>query len=402
MTKLSIPVSQLLSSIEIEKDFEIVSDGARYQVSSFFASRLSRKLFQLFIEDPLATEIELQLPAGDFTSVADFLNTGKINVTPENCVFLLHCSHILKSDKLQSTALLSAPTFSLKDAVVLMKEAFENDMDCKKYAEFICKNFKDFLADSSAVSMLNDDAIELIFRSGSVHSEPRNVKTFIDSRVSVSKNTNNRLIAYIPLYVCSPEEITSIISQPGFNINRIRSLLVKRSHSNIKTNSTSVYIALPDRYLEGIIHLFRKPVVRASKCVPGYEPDVLLGNDEKSYYCSAEGPEAFIEFDFGEYHIIAEKYAMKSWSGAKNRVAPRSWSLSGSNDGKTWKVLHEVNDSNILFSDSHIELFPLKESTESFTMFRIQQKLCGNARNRVFALAGFEIFGKVDRGNSGK
>ena len=400
MTKVLIPFSPSKFN-SVKKDFDLIVNGKKFPICSLIASRNSRFLFNLFIEDPAASQIEISLPNGDFSPVCEYLNTENIKISPENYLYLLHASNILQSDDLQSRVLSSCDLTS-NEALDLIIEAFQNDMDCKKFGNVIGSKLGLLLKDEhDKMKSLSPEILEIILQSNYQNVDPFVLKEFLLEKAKETKDPNFRLIPYYPFPVFKQDEIRNLLKTPKFNINQIRSVLIKRSQgTEIKVNASLVYIPIEGKELDGIIHLFYKPLIKASSVYSDkYKPEILLENpskDPNAYYCSETGPEVTLDFDFEKRPITLEKYALRSWSGASNQVAPQSWKLLGFDEEKNdWVTLHSVENNTSLCEDSKIQIFTIDAEPKPYSQFRFQQIRCCNARNRVLALSGIEFFGKV-------
>ena len=400
MTKVFIPFSAS-KIISAKKDFDLIVNGSKFPICSLIAARNSRFLFNLFLEDPAASEIEIKLPNGDFNVICEYLNTEKINISPDNYLFLLHASNILQCDDLQSK-ILTTNVVSAEEALDLIVEAYENDMDCKYYSNIIGSIIGSLMKEHrDKVKKLSPEILEIIFRSNYQNIDPFILKEFLLEKSKEVNDPNFRLIPYYPFPVFSKDEIRAILTTPNFNINQIRSVLIKSSQgTEIKVNTSFVYVPIEGKELDGIIHLFHKPLIKASSVYSDkYKPEILLenpSNDPNAYYCSETGPEVTLDFDFEGRPITLEKYALRSWSGASNQVAPQSWKLLAYDEElKDWVTLHEVKDCDSLCDDLKIQIFTIEGEHKQYSQFRFQQIRCCNARNRVLALSGIEFFGKV-------
>ena len=262
MTKVSIPFSAEKCINIAPTDFNINVNGKSYPLCSVIASRFSRFLLQLFIEDPIACDVDISLPDGDFEPVCQYLNTGKINITPENYLYLLNCSHILQSDDLQQQ-ILNSIKITPEQALSLITEAFDNDMDCEIYANYIGSKLINVFRDyEPKLKNLKPEILEIIFKSNYQNIDPFILKNFLLEKLKSSSDPNFRLIPYFPFAVFKQEEIKQLLTH-NFNINLVRSVLVKHTATNCVTVDTSlVYIPIEGKLLDGIIHLYRKPLVK--------------------------------------------------------------------------------------------------------------------------------------------
>ena len=400
MTKVGIPFS--LQKINAFKpDFIIKVNGKEFPICSLKAARNSRLIYNLLIEDPVAAEIDITLPEGDFSTIFNYLNSEHIQVSPENHIYLLHCAHILQSDDLQSKVLAQS-NLSYADALELISEAFQNDMDCTFYGNLISLQLGLILTSTpEKLKALSPEILEIILRSSSQHCEPNLLKQFLLEKASEFNQPNFRLIPYYPYSVFDTEEIRNIINSPQFNINQVRSILLKRAESsNINAEKWNIYKVIEGNELMGIIHTVHRPIITASSCYNSdFNPQILLNDptkDPKAYYCSETGPEVTLDFDFGNNLIILQSYSLRSWSGASNQVAPMTWKLFGyDEEEKNWELIDEVKNCHLLAEDLKTQVFNVENTPEPYSKFRFQQIKCCNARNRVLALSGFEIFGKI-------
>lgn len=406
MTRFSLNIPKLLPNDFVEKDFTIIINDRKYMINSLIAATHSKKLYNLFLEDPIATEYSIKGPVGDYNIVINFLNGIKIEPSPLNALFLLSVANILQSSDLFETVTSSlTEPLNIADVLELCKEAYANQMNCDYYADIIALSLNSLIKQDKLPKDLDHAIIDIILQSAKSKNDlidPVLLKKFINSVININEHPNDRHVCSYPFSICSQDEISALINSKKFNINKVKDILLKRAlTSNCRVNNLSIYTTIPGKALDGIIHLFEAPEITASSFYgKGFEPEILLEKEQassspRSYYCSKGGPNEWLMFKFNGCSINATKYTIRSWYGASNKVAPSSWEFYGSADGVTWDLLDRRKDETCLCQDDHEELFTVTENESFYTMFKLVQLKSLNHRNTVFAISGFEIFGKV-------
>lgn len=405
MTKYSLNVESLLPNGNVDYDFTLIINDKKYMINSLIASTHSKKLFNLFFEDPIATECSIKGPNGDYGEVINFLNGNKINPSPYNAIFLFSVSNIL-----QSTDLFEIVRDSLTepldptDALNLCQESFQNRMDCEYFAKIVALSFNSMVSSNKLPSNIDHSILDIILQNCTPDNDidPTLLKNYLDSTTNIIDNPNDRLLSLYPFSICTIEQINTLLNTKGFNINKVKDTLLKRTlTSNCRVDNFSIYSPIPGKLLEGIIHLFQTPEVTCSSSYKeGYDPTVLLEKEDpsspsKKYYCSKGGPNEWIQFKFNSYGINVTKYAIKSWYGASNKVSPSSWVLYGREGDSDWEIIDSRDDQTCLCQDGHEEVFDVTENKNFYTSIKLEQLKTYNQRNKVFAIAGFELFGKV-------
>lgn len=392
-----------VNAIENLYDFKLIVNNVAHDVCSFLCCQRSILIFNFIYCDCITNKMEIKGFDFDYTNVIRYLNFGLFEFEKKDFVNLLKCSVLFESQCLLNESMKFFKDVE-KDPKVLcgiLFDLYSKNLECSELFNYIASKFG-YLIETNHFNYDDQSFIELILKSNKLQVYPNVLKNFLINRFNILNNTNTRLINYFPFYTTSIKEfdITKV------NVNRLRSLLIKiSSDENIPSTNVFDYRPLPNRELEGIIHDFYKPIIKAKDVFKESNRAELLLLSEielsstDQYFCSRTGPENWLIFDFEPYRVIPTHYVIQSWPGATNKVAPKSYEFYGSIDGKEWDMLHSVSSSYELAKDSKILIHKVNNESlnrsKKYRYFKFLQLESCNNLHQVLALSGFEIYGKI-------
>jgi hypothetical protein len=120
-----------------------------------------------------------------------------------------------------------------------------------------------------------------------------------------------------------------------------------------------------------------------------YPAKMLCDSKPKGYFCTADGVNQWICFDFQDRAVLLTHYAIKS---ARPGYL-RSWVLECSEDGDGWETLDEHTNDPKLCTDQPM-VFPVTMSEER-CFLRIRQTGKNDCGTRCLVVSHFELFGTL-------
>jgi len=392
--KFSLP-DIVFKSSALEKDLELVLSGNSYMVNSMMVSRNSFFVYDKFVSDPLLTKIEIKVPNGNYSNAVAFLQGDECQNDEQQCDFYLRLSHVLQSVSMNNKwkQYLHASGFELMD---LIQHAYQHGFDISHYVKLLSSSIDD-LVESPKFLDVPAPIIDRIFREFSSTIDVIAIKNVLTHFFDAKVNPGHRLMKYFPSTEYEAEYIDSIFANPKFSLEMARNHFEFVSYE--KNDNSTLFEYSESSPFKGIIHSIYQPVVEASEPFnQDFSKDLLIVPDPShlngKYYCSKNGPNAFIIFSFNMCKVEIKQYVLQSWQKGSNKVCPRSWSIEGSNNGKNWVSMHSVKGNSQLIGDSAIATFKI-DNPNPFSYIRFTQYETNHPRNNSLVLQAVEFFGKI-------
>lgn len=106
--------------------------------------------------------------------------------------------------------------------------------------------------------------------------------------------------------------------------------------------------------------------------------------------------DAWIEFNFGQRKINLSSYTIRSCSADNG---PKTWRISGSNDGSNWTVLNRQVNRNELKSQYWQKRFECPKNEEYYQFIRFIEEESWNSNRYYMHFYYFELFGSILESN---
>ena len=198
-------------------------------------------------------------------------------------------------------------------------------------------------------------------------------------------------------------ELRTLLLDQHINLNP-----VKRQFMSAYTNVANAppYICLPYRpqhAFEGIFHFLAQQsggnphttglVTLEASSTQAIAVHRILDYGPNDYFSTRDLPRQWIKFHFHCHRVSLNGYTYKTHS-VHGSGHSRSWTLDGSDDGLTWRVIHQVEDTTELMNYGAVyhASFP---ATPFFTHFRITQTAVNSSNYNNFRVANIEFFGRI-------
>ena len=390
--------AQALSDIgsKMPPDFTIVNNEKEYKIRSFVASNISQKIYLTILEDASADRYFCNLDDETFGSVVDVLNGKNVEVSEKNCasLFIAACEFLISSLAEDAMAQI-INNKNLKLITEMCKKGFESCIDVEPLVNEVAAQLSSVIDE---VSQFPEPLVDMILQSPLLDKKvDKNAIVQLVANVGkIDENHNSRLLKDIPPSMFDDDKIKSVITAQDFNVNLLRSVLIK-NHSQTKVAASDTEVVPGEELLSGIIKNYLTPIVTATSFFSQkYTPSNLLSDDD-TFYCSLDkgNSKASVTFDFTPKKVELSHYTLKSWRIAGNGVAPISWSVEVSVNGESWTEVSKIEDCLDLTNNSAIKLYALDATTEPVSFVRINQMKNGNPGNMRFALSAVEFFGTI-------
>ncbi|EAY15106.1 hypothetical protein TVAG_392230 [Trichomonas vaginalis G3] len=380
-------------SHEMKSDLNIIVDDKTYPVRSFVAANFSKLVFQRTLEDISVQKIVLKTK-GDFTTTHEYLQGKQVQITEKNFqeTFEFACELNINSlaNLTYEIMIEKSEPFTLLSNLI---QCYNSNMDCEYLANAVADKFND-------IKLLLEDlpcyVLELILQNPQVHElEEQIADVILNYQCPIHQKKCWRVWQYLPFELFGDEKFNSLLTDKTLNFNAIRSILLRNRKELAKKKKDSlISVFHPAISMDGIIQNGNAPLVCSDDAYSIYysATNVLLKDD--SYFCSKEGPQATIYFNFSPNKIELTHYALRSWRIGANGVCPKSWTVSVQIDGN-WVEVDKKIDNTELVGNSKLVLFELKYQSSPTSNIRITQLDSNNQGNRRFALSCVEFFGTL-------
>ena len=111
------------------------------------------------------------------------------------------------------------------------------------------------------------------------------------------------------------------------------------------------------------------------------------------------GRDSWIKFDFGEQRINLTSYTFRSNSSSPSSHAhPRTWTMSGSDDGEHWEVIDQQTDNPALNGEYKQHRFVCENKNKYYRYIQYKQADSWDTNKNfqyVVYLTCFELFGSI-------
>ena len=129
------------------------------------------------------------------------------------------------------------------------------------------------------------------------------------------------------------------------------------------------------------------------------QPSILIdpsniGNDNRNNWHSAPEPEAHFYIKFKKFPFLLTEYSIKTRNDFANHF-PREYRVEGSNDNKTWTLLHYFNSTELSLLAIN-KTYLAYDTKRSFSIFKFTQ-IRTNTESNYFVLYRIEFFGIIGR-----
>lgn len=112
------------------------------------------------------------------------------------------------------------------------------------------------------------------------------------------------------------------------------------------------------------------------------------------YFGTEDKKNSFIKIDFRDKKVSLISYSLQTHSSASNGHIT-GWELSGSNDTKSWNVIHEISDTDCLSEIGAKKSFLLDSETPYYRYFMLKQTTPNSMGYHNLRLADIKFFGLI-------
>ncbi|EAX92711.1 hypothetical protein TVAG_220740 [Trichomonas vaginalis G3] len=395
------------------QDFEINHLDKKYYVSGQILSAVSPVVKNLITKEKV---FHYQLPPipGNIQDLLDLITGKEIFISDSNVLFLFSCASCLQiEDLIHHTNGALAAVADKNEIITLVSRLKEKDVDITNICQFISASIDKFIRlekfkriDISILTKIIDSPALNCVDTGSLF-------TYIVSRFPESPTEFSKLLQIICNNYLNPITLSIILKSPNIDINSLKESLIpvlvngSGCTSILYDNSQTIIPYEFGKEMSGLFEYFRShhvlstsvDISASSTFDENYSIKNLLNTNRSQYFASKSGPVEFIQIHILTGSLAPTHYTLVSCESGISNLAPCTWTLSGSNNGKTWTLLDSQSNNNSLFFPEKAVIFPInKESWRSFSYFQFTQYDSGGIKNKKLLLAGIELFGAYTPG----
>jgi hypothetical protein len=113
-------------------------------------------------------------------------------------------------------------------------------------------------------------------------------------------------------------------------------------------------------------------------------------------FVSANEPNQWIAYDFGQKVLRLTHYAVKSRTdGRPGSNNPKDWVIEVSDDGTTWTVVDQREGNSDLNGTASVMAFPVQKEVDGCRFVRFRQTGPAHSGKNFLVLSAFEVFGSL-------
>lgn len=349
---------------------------------------------QTLIEIDLSSMYE-SIP-GDFQIIVDFLRTRTIIVDEMNAVFLSKIAIVLGITCLFD---IDIGSYLTMNNIVCMANCGSLPDDMGVVKQF-CIDHLPTLVKTERIQLLPVPLILELLESDASDARLVNVRRLL-IQAQHSREEKTEIAKLVDLKGCNALEFRRLILDEGIDFNALGKDAMR---AYIGTVDAPPFICLEYRHpFEGIFHFLAvqsggNPHVRGVVTLEASSTQVssvhrILDYDTTGYFSTRDIPGQWIRFRFNFHRVSLSGYTYKTHSVVGNGHS-KSWKLEASQDGITWRVIHEVNGTTALVSCGAVyrASFP---PTAFYSYFKITQTAPNSINYNNFRVANIEFFGRI-------
>lgn len=176
-------------------DLTLLAGGRSYQMNSYLAAAKSNYIYRILLSDPLTMSIEIDLPKKKLTPLINFLNGAKFDLETKFPMFFFETAITLEITEL-IYLLFDTITqkLHLHYFIDLYKRAFNQNIDCTIFANFVYHHFDDFMQ-QQLYNFLSSEHIDFIIKKTPLYSRADLLEPIFEN-FEVQTHPNCRLAKY--------------------------------------------------------------------------------------------------------------------------------------------------------------------------------------------------------------
>ncbi|KAH0787245.1 F5/8 type C domain containing protein [Histomonas meleagridis] len=389
-------------------DFEIQYLNSIYRVNSFLASQHSTKIRNRLLNSKKSNRYSIisnVTAKGPFHLVVNTLVGDPIRIFQDNAVFLLLCSWDLGISQLEQASLQLIDDFADEDVVIFFcKELYKYKLDTSKHVQHLIQNFDKFHK-NPLFSTLPMDIISEVLQSDHLNESSDEVSRWLFDFFERHDDIRSSLIPFMVKYadLMSSQQVRSIISKPGANLNQMRSSLTGAlisSPSNESEIDSVGHECGQSGVFRYISNFYGKPASEIITVTGTNNLPLLIDPQSNPYECyvSPSIKSMWIQFDFRKHPFIVKSYTLQSpLSEGEDQQHLKSWNLLGSNDEQYWETLHQVENDSSLHGKGKINTWHLTNNNTEYKFLRILMTGPNWQDNHILALQTIEFYGNFTK-----
>ena len=400
-------------------DFEIKHQDSTYRVNSFVASSLSKKIRDQLMGPPSPTKFSLQSSVtvnGPYNLIISSLMGHEIHINAENVIFLLLCAKDLEMDQLADACWQLVNDMSDSELVFHFAcDLCMYKLDYSKQVQYIVDNF-DKLQNDPSFKLLPLDVVISVLEK--IPEKTRDSLPFADwllSYIGQNSEARVRLISFIPFGKIDSASVRNILSRVGVNMNSLKDAIIRNivigSGPEAPSGPTNV-IKCPYEHgnlLRGIFSIIKDikglPASEVIKVTGTSDLHMILDPTWTKSWVSPSIPDMWVCFDLDASQkmrfLSVKSYTIRT--ALQNEPCHlRSWKLEGSNDMKTWWLLHNQPKCSVLKGNGKTSTFntnmPVKGQPIAFRYVKLTQTDKNWADTYALCIQAIEFHGEVYMG----
>ena len=119
---------------------------------------------------------------------------------------------------------------------------------------------------------------------------------------------------------------------------------------------------------------------------------ISMGDNEYWSDINSSNTFKFVSVHFKRHSVSLNGYALKTHPGS---AYIKSWVLEGSNDGKSWELIHEQPAAQKFCTANRIFTFSLNIMTKPYSYFRVSKTGVNCVNELKMYVAGLELYGEI-------
>ena len=399
-----------------DHSFTFILGLKRYYCAPFMADFISPVISQIHIEDPFASEFEIDIDDDEnhFLEIMELMKGRNIEVTQANCDFLLAIGTILGNTEIIEAAEKETTKSLTKETVVSrLNEKVKAKQPVDAEISFISLHLWEI--PKYKISTIDLKQLRLILQSKDLKIESENwLFSLILELIEEKGPEYKTLLDFVSLEFLTETEVTKFLEIIDFEhlSSSVWESICQRLIKSLKVNTENTKRETGRKFdfsssdpLNGVFDtlikengkdLYDKGIVKieSSSAAGLSKPSNVTDRSWTSGFYSENLENSWISFDFGESQLRLAHYTIKTIRAGRNNVHLRSWVIEGSDDGDVWTVIDEKDNSDALNGKDKVCSWKCPDK-KPFRLIRLRQTDKNHASTNTLALANIELFGTL-------
>jgi hypothetical protein len=400
-------------------DFAFVVGSTRYRCPSFIADFLSPTLARMHISDPTIQEFAITSPDrhGSFADFIRLAHGDAVDIPDEAHEFVLSVCAELGNDEIARAVLdWFDARLTVKNVLPRIDRLIRENADYRTEIGFIASHLYEFIdaavdlpaaiADCvlshEGLKIRNEDSLyHFIARSAQVDThffplfEHLQFAYLSTETLAEFINLMKHFFEYFSLPIWEAVCRRLCLARPASPPPLTRVSLGAHLFPLRDNEPFQGIIAFLTREGHENVHLSGRVKVTSSSVYLTYSPWHAANLGEASYFCSGNGPNQWLCYDFCERRVLVTDYALQSQlDSVQSHINLKNWVLEGSIDSSSWIELDRREGEQRLDRGGGIATFKVAKE-EIVQMVRIRQIGKNHAGTDFLDIGSFEIFGTL-------